>query len=182
MQRIAIFIDGPNTYSAARSLDMEIDYRRVLQLFDKEKLLRAFYFTPVAEGDDFSTIRPLLDWLDYNGYRLVTKPQRTDPENKRRVSMDVDIAVSMMEMADHVQRIFLFSGDSNLIPAVLSVQRKGVHVTVISTLKGQSGHVSDELRRAADHFYDLADFSSQIARVERGTKSSTMEERYGIRS
>src|SRR5712671_6918283 len=118
-ERIAIFIDGANLYSAARGLAFDIDYKRLLELFGtKGRLIRAFYYTALVEDQEYSPIRPLVDWLDYNGYTMVTKPTKefTDAMGRRRIkgNMDIELAIDMLEMAEHIDHAILFSGDGDL--------------------------------------------------------------------
>ena len=178
-ERIALFIDGANLYAAARALGFDIDYRRLLQVFaDKGHLVRAFYYTALVEDQEYSPIRPLVDWLDYNGYALVTKPAReyTDGNGRRRFKgdMDVDITVDLMDAASWLDHAFLFSGDGDFAPAIAAVQRKGMRVSVISTIKSNPPMASDDIRRVADNFVDLADLSNLIGRPprERGHEGS----------
>src|ERR1041385_6117649 len=159
-ERLALFIDGANLYGTAKALGFDIDYKRLLTLFAaKGQLLRAFYYTALVEEQDYSPIRPLVDWLDYNGFTLVTKTAReyTDSQGRKRWrgDMDVEIAVDMLEIAEHADHIVLFSGDGDFRRLVEAVQRKGVRVTVVSTVKSQPPMVADELRRQADHFVEL---------------------------
>jgi uncharacterized LabA/DUF88 family protein len=159
--KIALFIDGANLYSAARGLGIDIDYRKLLDEFRKRGvLIRAYYYTAIAEGEDYSPIRPLVDWLDYNGFTVVTKPAReyTDQTGRRRFrgDMDIEIAVDMLAMADNADHLVLFSGDGDFRRLVEAVQAKGVRVTVVSTLKSQPPMASDDLRRQCDHFVELA--------------------------
>ncbi len=170
--RIALFIDGANLYSAAKSLGFDIDYKKLLAEFrTRGVLIRAYYYTALVENEDYSPIRPLVDWLDYNGYALVTKTAReyTDREGRKRWrgDMDVEIAVDMMEIAAHVDHVVLFSGDGDFRRLVQSVQQKGVRVTVVSTVKSQPPMASDDLRRQADSFVDLQDLSAIIGRPAR---------------
>ena len=167
--RIALFIDGANLYSAARALGFDIDYRRLLKVFrEKGRLVRAYYYTALVENEEYSPIRPLVDWLDYNGYSLVTKSAReyTDSQGRKRWrgDMDVEIAVDMMELAGHVDHVVLFSGDGDFRRLVQSVQQKGVRVTVVSTVKSQPPMVADELRRQADDYIELSELAPLIAR------------------
>src|SRR5215218_7395156 len=168
--RLALFIDGANLYSAAKALGFDIDYRKLLEEFKKRSVLvRAYYYTALVENEEYSPIRPLVDWLDYNGYRLVTKPAReyTDSQGRKRWrgDMDVEIAVDMMEMAQaHADHLVLFSGDGDFRAVVEAVQRPGCRVTVVSTVKSQPPMVSHELRRQADSFVDLADLADIIGR------------------
>ena len=171
-ERIALFIDGANLYSATRALGFSIDFRRLLEYFGAQgRLVRAYYYTALFEDVDYSPLRPLVDWLDYNGYALVTKRAKefTDAYGNRRVKgdMDVEIAIDAMEMARKLDRIVLFSGDGDFRRLVEAVQRKGVRVSVVSTLRSDPPTLADELRRQADEFIELADLAPQIARPPR---------------
>jgi uncharacterized LabA/DUF88 family protein len=132
--------------------------------------VRAFYYTALLEDQEYSPIRPLIDWLDYNGYTMITKPAKefTDQNGRRKIkgNMDIELAIDMMELAAHVDHIVLFSGDGDFRRLVESVQRRGVRVTVISTTRTQPPMVADELRRQADHFVDLIDLSDFIERAD----------------
>ncbi len=170
--RLALFIDGANLYSAAKGLGFDIDYKKLLEEFRQRGLLiRAYYYTALVENEDYSPIRPLVDWLDYNGFTLVTKTARefTDREGRKRWrgGMDVEIAVDMMELSARCDHMVLFSGDGDFRPLVEAVQRRGVRVTVVSTVKSQPPMASDDLRRQADAFVDLADLSEIIGRPAR---------------
>jgi len=170
--RLALFIDGANLYSAAKGLGFDIDYRKLLEEFRKRGVLvRAYYYTALVEDQEYSPIRPLVDWLDYNGFRLVTKAAReyTDAQGRKRWrgDMDVEISVDMMEMAAHADHLVLFSGDGDFRRLVEAVQAKGVRVTVVSTVKSQPPMASDDLRRQADNFIDLQDLSELIGRPAR---------------
>ncbi len=170
--RIALFIDGANLYSAAKALGFDIDYRKLLDEFKKRGvLIRAYYYTAIAENDDYSPIRPLVDWLDYNGFTLVTKPARefTDAQGRKRWrgDMDIEIAVDMLQMAETADHLVLFSGDGDFRALVEAVQRKGRRVTVVSTMKSQPPMTSDDLRRQADNFVDLSDLGNIIGRPQR---------------
>lgn len=168
-ERVALFIDGANLYSAARSLGFEIDYRRLLEHFRKEAhLIRAFYYTALVEDADYSPLRPLIDWLDYNGYTMVTKPAKeyTDANGRRRFksNMDIELAIDMMDLAPHIDHAVLFSGDGDFRRLVEAVQRRGVRVSVVATTKSQPPMVADELRRQADTFVELQDLMPKIMR------------------
>ncbi|MEO0466699.1 MAG: NYN domain-containing protein [Pseudomonadota bacterium] len=171
-ERLALFIDGTNVYSTARNLSLEIDFRKVLDEFrTKGRLLRANYYTALVENDDYSPIRPLVDWLAYNGFNVITKTAKeyTDREGRRRVrgNMSTDMAVDMIALAPHLDHLVLFSGDGDFKRAVEHVKSLGVRVTVISSVKSQPPMISDELRREADSFIDLNDMSERIARPRR---------------
>ncbi|HEX4111283.1 MAG TPA: NYN domain-containing protein [Stellaceae bacterium] len=169
-EKIALFIDGANLYAAARALQFDIDYKRLLELFGSHgQLIRAFYYTALLEDQEYSPLRPLVDWLDYNGYTMVTKPTKefTDAMGRRKIkgNMDIELAIDVMEMAQHLDHIVLFSGDGDFRRLVEAVQRKGVRVTVVSTIRSASPMVADELRRQADSFVDLVDIREQIERA-----------------
>jgi uncharacterized LabA/DUF88 family protein len=171
-ERIALFIDGANLYSSAKGLGFDIDYKLLLDEFrTRGVLVRAYYYTALVEDQDYSPIRPLVDWLDYNGFTLVTKHAReyVDAQGRKRWrgDMDVDLAVDMMELSDRVDHVVLFSGDGDFRRLVEAVQRKGVRVTVVSTVKSQPPMASDDLRRQADAFVDLADLTEVIGRPSR---------------
>ena len=169
-ERIALFIDGANLYATAKSLGFDIDYKRLLTLFRaKGRLLRALYYTALAEDQEYSSIRPLIDWLDYNGYTMVTKPTKefTDASGRRKIkgNMDIELTVDAMELSEHLDHIILFSGDGDFRTLVEALQHKGKRVSVVSTMNTQPPMVSDELRRQADQFIDLADMATDVCRV-----------------
>jgi len=167
--KIALFIDGPNLYSAAKTLGFDIDYKRLLKEFQSRgTLVRALYYTAIIEDQEFSCIRPLIDWLDYNGYTVVTKATKEfiDASGRRKVkgNMDIELAVDAMQLAEHVEQIVLFSGDGDFRSMVEAVQRRGVRVIVVSTIASQPPMIADELRRQADVFVDLVELKSKIGR------------------
>ena len=172
-ERIALFIDGANLYSAARGLNFDIDYKRLLEHFrGKGTLIRAFYYTALLEDQDYSPLRPLIDWLDYNGYSVVTKPAKefTDAQGRRRIkgNMDIELAIDAMEMATNIDHLILFSGDGDFRRLVDAIQRKGKRVTVISTTRSSPPMIADELRRQADQFVDLDTMRAAIGRNQDG--------------
>ncbi|MCZ8261551.1 MAG: NYN domain-containing protein [Beijerinckiaceae bacterium] len=168
-ERIALFIDGANLYATSKTLGFDIDYRRLLKEYNtRGYLVRAFYYTALIEDQEYSSIRPLIDWLDYNGYSVVTKPVKefTDAMGRRKVkgNMDIELAIDAMELAPFIDHMVLFSGDGDFRSLVEAMQRKGVRVTVISTVATQPPMVADDLRRQADIFLDLADLQGKIGR------------------
>jgi uncharacterized LabA/DUF88 family protein len=169
-EKIALFIDGANLYAAARALQFDIDYKRLLELFGaKGRLIRAFYYTALIEDQEYSPLRPLVDWLDYNGYTMVTKPTKEylDAMGRRKLkgNMDIELAIDVMEMAQYLDHIVLFSGDGDFRRLVEAVQRKGVRVSVVSTTRSSPPMVADELRRQADNFVELQELAQSIMRV-----------------
>lgn len=171
-EKIALFIDGANLYSAAKALGFDVDYRKLLEEFRKRgRLIRAYYYTALLEDAEYSPLRPLIDWLDYNGYTLVTKAAReyTDASGRRRIKgdMDVEIAVDIMEIGAVADHIILFSGDGDFKRVVQAVRRRGVRVSVVSTMRSNPPMVADDLRRYADNFIELADLVNLVGRPPR---------------
>jgi len=171
--KIAVFIDGANLYATAKTLGFDIDYRRLLEEFQgRGTLLRAFYYTAIIEDQEYSSIRPLIDWLDYNGFTVVTKATKEfiDAAGRRKVkgNMDIELAVNAMELAGHIDEMVLFSGDGDFRSLVEAMQRHGVRVTVISSVITRPPMIADELRRQADVFTDLAELQSRIGRDPSG--------------
>src|ERR1044072_413612 len=163
-ERVALFIDGANLYSAARALGFDIDYRRLLKVFrEKGRLVRAYYYTDLVEDQEYSPIRPLIDWLDYNGYTMVTKPTKeyTDVSGRRKIkgNMDIELAIDVMEMAQYLDHIVSFSGDGDCRRLAEAPERKGVRLPVVSTIRSVPPMIADELRRQADTFVELQDLA-----------------------
>ena len=178
-ERFAMFIDGANLYATAKALNFDIDYKRLLGLFQsKGHMVRALYYTALIDDQDYSPIRPLIDWLDYNGYSIVTKPAKefTDTSGRRKIkgNMDIELTVDVMEMMQHLDHVILFSGDGDFRPLVACAQRHGKRVTVVSTMATKPPMVADELRRQADQFVDLADLEDEIGR-ERSERNAPDE-------
>lgn len=168
-ERVALFIDGANLYATAKTLGFDIDYKRLLGLFrQKCHLVRALYYTALAEDQEYSSIRPLIDWLDYNGYTMVTKPTKefTDSMGRRKVkgNMDIELTVDAMKVAEQLDHVVIFTGDGDFRALVQALQERGKRVSIVSTLQTQPPMVADELRRQADQFIDLADLEQVICR------------------
>jgi uncharacterized LabA/DUF88 family protein len=190
-ERIALFIDGANLYATAKALGFDIDYKRLLTMFrTKGNLIRALYYTALAEDQEYSSIRPLVDWLDYNGYTMVTKPTKefTDSFGRRKVkgNMDIELTVDAMRLSEKLDHVVIFTGDGDFKALVAALQMNGKRVSVISTLQTTPAMVADELRRQADQFVDLADLEDSICRdpalraarienAERGGVAATVE-------
>lgn len=177
-ERIALFIDGANLYAATRALGFDIDYKLLRAEFMRRgKLVRAFYYTALLDSEEYSPIRPLVDWLHYNGFAVVTKPAReyTDSLGRRKIkgNMDVELAVDAMELAARLDHVVLFSGDGDFRPLAESLQRQGVRVSVVSTMRSSPPMASDDLRRQADNFIELDDLREAIGRPPREPRPET---------
>ncbi len=180
-ERLALFIDGANLYAASKSLGFDIDYKLLRQEFMRRgKLLRAFYYTALLETEEYSPIRPLVDWLQYNGFTMVTKPAKefVDASGRRRVkgNMDIELAVDAMELAPRIDHAVLFSGDGDFRSLVESLQRQGVRVSVVSTIRSQPPMIADELRRQADNFIELDDLREVVGRPPREARGGEAQE------
>lgn len=168
-ERVALFIDGANLYAASRNLGFDIDYRSMLEFFRrKSNVIRAYYYAALLDTEEYSPLKPLTDWLAYNGYTLITKTARefTDAAGRRRVkgNMDVELATDMLELAPHIDHAVLFSGDSDFRRLVEAVQRRGVRVSVVSSIRTSPPIAADDLRRQADQFLELAEIGSEFTR------------------
>ncbi|NOZ43500.1 MAG: NYN domain-containing protein [Alphaproteobacteria bacterium] len=168
-EKLALFIDGSNLFATAKSLNFDIDYKRLRSFFAKNGLLlRANYYTALLEDQEYSPLRPLVDWLDYNGYTLVTKPTKefTDSKGEKKIkgNMDMELAIDMMGMTEHVDHMVLFSGDGDFRRLVEVIQRRGVRVTVVSSTRTVPPMIADELRRQADVFVELSDMYQEFGR------------------
>jgi uncharacterized LabA/DUF88 family protein len=186
-ERIALFIDGVNLYATAKSLEFDIDYKRLLMLFrQRGQLVRAFYYTALADEQEYSSIRPLIDWLGYNGFTVVTKPLKefTDQSGRRKVkgNMDIELAVQAIQLSPAIDHIVLFSGDGDFRSLVSELQLRGKRVSVISTLQSSPPMIADELRRQADQFIDLADLEPIIGREQSARSSRTTRTERGQRA
>lgn len=179
-ERLALFIDGSNLYAAARALGFDIDYKLLRSEFLRRgKLVRAFYYTALLEDQEYSPIRPLVDWLDYNGFSMVTKPAKEfiDSMGRRKVkgNMDIELAVDALEMAERMDHMVLFSGDGDFRSLVAAVQRRGVRVSVVSTIRSQPPMIADDLRRQADNFIELEELKDVIGRPPRPPRDDEFE-------
>ena len=168
-EKIALFIDGANLYATSRALGFDIDYRKLLTYFQKRGyLLRANYYTAIIEDQEYSSIRPLIDWLDYNGYKVVTKPAKefTDASGRRKIkgNMDIELTIDALDLAEHADHFVIFSGDGDFRSLVAALQRRGRKVTIISTMTTSPPMIADDLRRQADHFVDLSTLRAEAGR------------------
>ena len=171
-ERTALFLDGSNLYATARTLNFDIDYKKLLAWFrERTRLIRAIYYTALLDEAEYSPLRPLIDWLDYNGYMVVTKPVKefTDSQGRRKIkgNMDIELAVDMMRLAPKLDHVILFSGDGDFRSLVEAVQDMGCRVTVISSVQTKPAMIADELRRQADEFVELDDLKEIIGRPPR---------------
>jgi uncharacterized LabA/DUF88 family protein len=179
-EKVVLFIDGANLYATSKAIGIDIDYRRLLQEFhSKAYLLRAYYYTALVEDQEYSSIRPLIDWLDYNGFTVVTKPAKEfiDSSGRRKVkgNMDIELTVDALEMSAHYDHLVLFSGDGDFTALVAALQRRGKRVTVVSTLSTPTPMIADDLRRQADFFLDVVDLAKTVGRPPAAERHAAAE-------
>lgn len=168
-ERLGVFIDGANLHVATKSIEFDIDYKKLLSFFaDNSQLVRAAYYTAVSDDPDHAGIKPLIDWLAYNGYVLVTKPAKefVDQSGRKTLkgNMDMEMAVDILAMADSLDHVVLFTGDGDFRAVVEAVQKKGCRVTAISCTKTRPPLAADELRRQVDSFIELSDLESEFGK------------------
>ena len=180
--KLALFIDGPNFYATAKALAIDVDYKRILTEFESRgTLVRAFYYTAIIEDQEYSSIRPLVDWLDYNSFTVVTKATKefvdsTTGRRKVKGNLHIELAVDAMDLAGRIDEMVLFSGDGDFRSLVEAMQRRGVRVSVVSSMVTQPPMIADELRRQADAFIDLDTLRTNIGR-EPSTRVQSREPR-----
>ena len=173
-ERLALFIDGANVYATAKALEFDIDWKLLKEEFmSKGKLLRILYYTAILEEEDYSPIKPLVDYLHYNGYSVVTKPAKkyVDSSGREKIkgNMDIELAVDAMELASKVDHMVIFTGAGDFRRLVESLQRQGVRVSVVSSIKSQPPMIADALRRQADTFIELDELRDAISKPLRSS-------------
>jgi len=186
-EKTALFIDGPNLYFAVKALEFDLDFKRLLGEIELlGQVTRAFYYTLIIDGQENTTIRPLLDWLDYNRYTVISKTAKefVDSTGRRKFkgNMEIELAVDAMGLAKHIDHMVLFSGNGDFRRLVEAMQRRGVRVTVVSTMSTHPPMVADELRRQADVFVDLVDLRAKVARATTTKTHSRPERPYTVPS
>ena len=177
MKRIALVIDGHNHYATSKLIGLNTDYGKLAAwVSERGMLVRSLYYSMVEESESGTrTVQPLLDWLDYNGFNVITKPmlifETADGRRKITGSMHVEMTVDMLDLAPRLDEIVLVTGHGEMRAAVEAVQRRGVRVTVVSTIKTPSPQVSDDLRRQADEFVDLMTLVAIVAAPARAART-----------
>lgn len=175
-ERLAIFIDGQHLFSASRNLGFDVDYRNFLECFRKKgKVIRAYYYAVHVDNGEYSPLKPLTDWLAYNGYALSmrTTTEHTDSQGRRRIPhTDLEMLADMFGIADHVDHMVIVTGNGGYCRGVSLIQQRGVRVSVLSSIKTDSPMLSDDLRRTCDQFIELQEIKSEFTRVNREPRMS----------
>ena len=172
-ERFAVFIDGSNFHSTFKSLGFDVDFALMLdQLKQKGRLVRAYYYTALPHDGEVAPIRRLADWLDYNGYTVISKQTRdfydsTTGTKRTKGNMDMELALDMLKLAPHIDHAVLFSGDGDFVRLLEEMQNRGLRVTVVSSAKTKPPIMADVLRRQTDDFIELNDVRDLIGRPSR---------------
>lgn len=167
-ERVILFVDGREFSACQRALGFNVDFKLLLSVYRaRARLIRAMYYTTMVVQDEDS-LRPLVDWLEYNGFRLFTKSlhEKVDREGRPYVrgNTRAEMAVDAVDMADHADHFVFFANDASFSHAAAVLQRRGKRVSVVSTMMTDPPLVADGLRRQVDHFIDLASLESLISR------------------
>ena len=184
-ERFAVFIDGSNFHSTSKSLGFDVDFALMLdQLKQKGRLVRAYYYTALPHDGEVAPIRRLADWLDYNGYTVISKQTRdfydsTTGTKRTKGNMDMELALDMLKLAPHIDHAVLFSGDGDFVRLLEEMQNRGLRVTVVSSAKTKPPIMADVLRRQTDDFIELNDVRDLIGRPARsGEDNSAANNQY----
>lgn len=180
--RLALFlIDGSNLHASVRQLGYSVDYKKLLDMYEGT-VHKAYYFTALPPVTEDSTLRPMIDFIEFNGYTVIQKEWKEFQQTQRftctscnepnelhsqktKGNMDIEIAVIALENAPFITELFIFTGDGDFRFLIEAMQRQyGIHVTVVSTIKTRPMMCADALRRQADAFIDLADLQPVIGR------------------
>lgn len=179
----SIFIDGSNLYASIKALGLSaIDYKKILSHFEGT-IHKALYFTALPPKEEPSSLRPMVDYLEYNGWGVIQKEtkQFKDPVSgamKIKGNMDVEMTTLMLELAPYCSDIVLFSGDGDFRFLVETLQRRyGICVTVVSTIVSRPAMIADDLRRQADKFIDIVDLHPNIKQTNNDTAKAVLKER-----
>lgn len=164
MRKVGVVIDGAHASALAHTSGIQIDWRRWKAWFetDEDDVLRQYYVTLTMPPDESGqvSLRPLLDYLTYNGYTIVTKEQKNAAS-----SMNVEFAVTAMQFATNVDELVLVTGNGDFAVMVDAIKRTtAARVVVVSTIEV----IADNLRRAADEFIDFKnEIAAKVARAPR---------------
>lgn len=168
--KTAVLIDGANLFATAKNLGFDIDFKLLKsKLEEKYNVHRIYYYTALVEQDgEKILLKPLVDWLTYNGFMLITKSARVminrEGVKKIKGNMDVEIAVDAMNIANlpGMTDIVFFTGDGDFRYLVEDIQRKGVKVTIFSSIITNTAMIADNLRKQCDEFIELDSWKDRI--------------------
>ena len=168
--KLALFIDGASLYATAKALGFDIDFKRLLSEFaSRGTLVRAHYYTTIMEGNEFQAMRPLTDWLDFNGFAVKAKPAKEydDGLGRRKIkrNIGVELSIDALEISGYVDHVLLFTGDGDFRRLVEAIQRRGPVVTVVSSIRTKPAMIASDLRRQADEFIELDTLRDRIGRA-----------------
>lgn len=171
MFKVVALIDGLSLHRSARSLGFVCDFKKLKEWLGKvcvpgANLVRVHYYTPLEDSDQHSDLRPLVDWLDYNGFSVfekyfVRRENGTIPFVSILPELYTD---ALMYTHTSISHFVLFVGDSDYAPLINALKSRGASVIVVSSLKDSNAPVADVLRRSSDSFVDLLDIANLISR------------------
>ena len=161
--KVLVVIDAANLESAVKSLGWWIDYIKLRELFDKDKLIEIRNYCVQHNTDNQNSF---FTFLKKNGYKLITKPLKIikAPEiekgDLRKANFDVEITFDIIEMIGQFDTLVLFSGDSDFDYLIRRLRAKEKKVIVIST----KYHISKELIENSSKYIDIKRMRSLIER------------------
>lgn len=160
--KVYVFIDGANTFYAQRTLGWRISYEKLMKYFKRECGEDVKCFVYVAYDENKQSEQKFLDMLDINGYILRTKAIKkiriSAERDKHKGSLDVELALEMVELSDKYDTAILMSGDSDFSVPIDRIKKKGKWIIVMSA----KGHISRELIEKAKYI-NLKKLKSDIA-------------------
>jgi len=167
-EKLAVLIDGHALNAFAYGLGMKIDYRKLkVQFARSSKLTSIKYYAGVDFSRGENPYVKLLDWLDYNGYRVHIKEARSfvngDGERNVKGSVIVDLSIDLVLVARHVDHVVLVSAHGDLTYPILQAKRLGARVTLLSSLNAEGVRPADELRQVADEFIELETLRDELS-------------------
>jgi uncharacterized LabA/DUF88 family protein len=151
--RVGVFVDAANIELACDRLRARFDWRKILDMVTKDRLLvRAIAYSPVHDdpGVSIETQRFVEPFLD-KGFKVVTKPLKRFADGTIKANVDIELALDIIEMLDRLDVVVLASGDGDFQRLVEVIQAKGIRVEVLSV----GASTAANLRHAADKFIDL---------------------------
>jgi len=166
MKKIAIFVDGSNFGQALKLAGFYVDYQKMREYFASYgELVGSYYFTALPPRGEHTTIRPLLDALQYKGWKLVSKETTVNQDGKMKGNMDIEIVIQGIRLLDNeaITDLVLLSGDGDFVSFTDYLRDNGVRVTAISHhTHDRTNMTADSLRQSVHEFINLKDIRPHI--------------------
>jgi len=163
MDRVAIFIDGENIHYSAKHLNMRMDYLKLCKILaGSRRLVRSYFYTAVSNQSEGKI--DFINFLKLNGFKVVTREVKSFSEGDGatrsvRNALDMQMALDVIEMSEHLDTVVLCTGDGDFRPLVDALVRKGKHVEVC----GLREMTSTDLIAGSDVYIDLDSLKNQVA-------------------